>query len=54
MVDESIRAPIVGHETGGINNIRYGKNYSVKLLGDTLVEKLPMYGRLLAGNTSTG
>jgi len=47
MVDESIRAALVGHEMGGINNNRYGKGYGVKLLGDTLVEKLPEYSRLL-------
>lgn len=53
MVDESLRAAIVGHESGGINSNRYGKGYGVKLLGDTLVEKLPEYSALLTGNTSS-
>jgi hypothetical protein len=43
MVDESIRAAIVGHETGAINNNRCGTGYNVKLLGDTLIEKLPAH-----------
>lgn len=46
-VDEGIRAGLVGHEVGGINQNRYGKGYNIKLLGDTLVEKLPFYGGLL-------
>ena len=47
-VDESIRAALVGHEVGGINQNRYGKGYNLKLLGDALVEKLPSYRGLLS------
>jgi integrase len=47
-VDESLRAALVGHEFGGINNNRYGKEYAVGLLGDTLVAALPEYASLLA------
>ena len=41
------RATLVGHETGGINQNRYGKEYSVKLLGDCIVMALPDHADLL-------
>lgn len=54
LVDESLRAALVGHETGGINNKRYGKGYSVRLLGDTVVEKLPEYATLISDHRLEG
>jgi integrase len=47
LVDEGLRSAIVGQESGGINQNRYGKGYTVKLLGDTLVENLPEYATLI-------
>ncbi len=46
-VAEEIRAALVGHEVGGINQNRYGKEYSSKLLGDTLVAALAAYPALI-------
>jgi hypothetical protein len=47
MVSEELRAALVGHETGGINQNRYGKEYSLKLLGDSIVTALTDYPGLL-------
>lgn len=46
-VEEALRAALVGHEAGGINETRYGKQYAAQILGDTLVSKLPEYATLL-------
>jgi len=47
MVDEKISCAIVGHETGGIDQNRYGKQYDVSLLGDRMVEAMAGYADLL-------
>lgn len=48
MVDENLRAAIVGHEIGGINQNHYGKQYGVKLLSDAMVSAMRPYAELLA------
>jgi hypothetical protein len=47
MVEETLRCAIVGHETGGINQNRYGKQYGVTMLGDKMVEAMAGYADLL-------
>jgi integrase len=47
MVDENLRAAIVGHEIGGINQNHYGKQYGVALLGGAMVKAMHLYADLL-------
>ena len=47
-VDETIlRAAIVGHEVGGINQNLYGKQYGVELLGCAMTRAMNGYAALL-------
>lgn len=47
LVDERLIAAILGHEHGGITHNTYGKDYTIELLGNTLVHALPGYAGLL-------
>ena len=47
LVSEELRCAIFGHETGGINQNRYGKQYDVKLLYDAMTASMREYADLL-------